>query len=63
MATLMDAHTGEPIGDATAAQIEASDGAGDTGIILVDAEGYVVAPQEENQPWIVQPVRHAYVEA
>jgi hypothetical protein len=41
-ADLMDADTGDKIGAATPAQIEASLAAGDTGIILIDADGDVV---------------------
>lgn len=40
--TLHDSDTGELIGTATPAQIDASDAAGDTGHILVDADGDVV---------------------
>lgn len=40
--TLHDSDTGELIGTATPAQIDASDGAGDTGHILIDADGDVV---------------------
>lgn len=40
--TLHDSDTGELIGTATAAQIDASDGAGHTGHILIDTDGDVV---------------------
>lgn len=40
--TLMDAETDELIGPATPAQIEASLAAGDTGMILIDADGDVI---------------------
>lgn len=41
--TLYDALTADPIGPATAAQVEASDAAGDTGVFIVDADGDPVA--------------------
>jgi len=40
--TLMDADTAEPIGPATDEQISASMAAGETGIILIGADGSVV---------------------
>jgi hypothetical protein len=60
---LIDADLNESIGPATPEQIAASDAAGDTGIILIDAQGYVVAPQDQflHQPRTA-PVRRAYVE-
>lgn len=60
--TLMDADTAEGIGFATGAQAKASLLAGDTGIILIDADGDVVAPQDEHQPWVPQPIRRVYVD-
>ena len=62
MRYLRDAETTEPIGEATPEQIAASDreSAGG-GHFLVDWDGDVVGPQDENQPW-AQPVRRVYVE-
>lgn len=57
---LRDAETNEGIGDATVEQIDASDQT-DTGFILVDAGGGVIAAQVANQPW-VHGVRKVYVE-
>ena len=56
---LFDANTADKIGPATPEQIEASLAAGDTGTILVDADGNVVADGswEHQQPG----VRTAYV--
>ena len=60
---LMDAETAEPIGPASVEQVKASLRAGDTGIILIDADGDVVAEQDANQPYTPQPVRRVYAEA
>jgi hypothetical protein len=56
---LHDYNTGDKISPATPEQIEASLAAGDTGIILVDADGNVVAKGS----WEAQQsgVRTAYV--
>ena len=57
--TIHDSDTGEMIGDATVDQIDASDLAGDTGHILIDADGDVVTAGT----WAAQQsgVRRAYV--
>ena len=57
--TIHDSDTGEMIGDATVDQIDASDLAGDTGHILIDADGDVVSPGT----WAAQQsgVRRVYV--
>lgn len=58
---LLDADTTEFVSIATAAQIEASDAAGDTGIIRIDSDGDVVEPGSwsYDQPG----TRTVYVEA
>ena len=57
--TLFNADTTDEIGPATAAQIEASLAAGDTGLILIDADGNVIheGSWEAQQPG----ARKAYV--
>ena len=42
--TLHDADTADKIGPATVEQTEASLAAGDTGVILIDADGDVIEP-------------------
>jgi hypothetical protein len=63
MRNLMDSEDGTFISVATHAQIVASDEAGETGVFLIDADGDVIGEQDENQPWVPQPVRRVYVEA
>lgn len=59
VADLLDYNTGDKISPATPEQIEASLAAGDTGAILVDADGNVVA----DGSWEAQQsgVRTAYI--
>src|SRR5690606_14788336 len=61
---LIDADTHERIGVATPHPAEARDEAaerGEPGIIVIDANGEVVHPGEEDEPWTVHPLRRVYV--
>jgi hypothetical protein len=60
---LLNADTAIWLGAATDEQIAASDAAGDTGIITIDAEGSVIPEHEQGQPWVIPPLRRVYVES
>lgn len=61
---LVDTNTGDSIGPATAEQRQASEAAGDSGIFLIDKDGYPISEQDatdSGNAW-AQPVRRVYVD-
>lgn len=61
---LTDADTGDVIGPATKEQQQASQGASDTGIFLIDKDGYPISEHDATDAgntW-AQPVRRVYID-